>query len=455
MQTQPIVPLSNPVLIEYSQMQLTYIKEALHDDPYKDHRWNIKSGATQCGKTSVDFMYVIPYRIYVRKNLKGALLITGVSLGTIERNVLEPMRDYWLEKGFTHYVSEIHKDRAGNSYVNIRGQKVYLCGMLNKTAISRLRGAKFKYVYCDEIAEYNEDAFGLLKSRLSLPYSCVDGACNPESDTHWLYAFIHSNIDLYLQEYTIFDNPFLSKKYVEELCKEYAGSVLYDRYILGKWKKAEGLVYKILADNPQDYILYEIPPLAKIVMGVDFGGNGSAHTFVATGYGFRMAYIVILESKRVNATGLNPNELNEEFEKFVNMVKNKYNVSAFECYCDSAEQTLINGFQTLSKKHSLGVIIKNACKRKITDRIKLVLRLLGSKRLYFMFSAQTSLNAMSTCVYNSKVGHQDERLDDGTTDIDSVDATEYTIEPEMATILKQLETTIPRTVVNTLKGATI
>lgn len=438
-QTQMQEVSKPPLIIEYSKMQLEYITNALHTDPLKDHRWNVKSGATQCGKTTVDYMYVIPYRILIRKALKGALLITGVSLGTIERNVLEPMRDYWYERGFPNYVSDIHVDRAGNHFVLIRGQKVYLCGMLNKTAISRLRGAKFKYVYCDEIAEYNEEAFQLLKSRLSLPYSCVDGACNPESDTHWLYMFLNSGIDLYIQNYTIFDNPFLSRKYVEELCKEYAGTVFYDRYILGLWKKAEGLVYSQLANNLNDYILHEVPKLQTIVLGVDWGGNKSNHTFVCTGYGMNYEYAVILESKVVKAAGIDPNQLYDEFEEFVNSVKKKYGFASMVCYCDSAEQTLINGLDNRCKHKQLGVIVKNALKSPINDRIKLISRLLGCKRLFFMFNAQTSINAMSTCVYDSRDGHEDERLDNGTTDIDTVDATEYTIEVNAKALQRVIE----------------
>lgn len=426
-------------VIEYSSKQMTYINEALHLDPAEDHRWNVKSGATQCGKTSVDYMYIIPYRILVRLNLKGAILITGVTLGTIERNVLEPMREYWSNRGFPNYVSDIKQDKAKNHYVLIRGQKVYLCGMLNKTAISRLRGAKFKYVYCDEIAEYNEEAFGLLKSRLSLPYSCVDGACNPESDTHWLYYFLHSNIDLYLQEYTIFDNPFLSRKYVEELCKEYAGTVLYDRYILGQWKKAEGLVYKLLADKQNEYIMRdEIPVLEKIVIGMDFGGNKSYHTIVATGYTRGLRNIIVLESTRI-AGGIDANELNDHFEKFVRMIQSKYEWYGMDCYCDSAEQALITGIRRRAEYQELHVNVLNAKKRQIRDRIRLITRLIGARRLFFNWCAATSINAMSTCVYDSRDGHQDERLDNGTTDIDSVDATEYTIEPFMEQLLQSLE----------------
>ena len=55
-----------------------------------------------------------------------------------------------------------------------------------------------------------------------------------------------------------------------------------------------------------------------------------------------------------------------------------------------------------------------------------------------MQSAKTAINAYSTCVWNEKQGHEDERLDDGSTDIDTCDATEYSIEPEYKNILNRL-----------------
>ena len=71
---------------------------------------------------------------------------------------------------------------------------------------------------------------------------------NPEGPNHWLKKFLDSDADIYQQHYTIFDNPFLSEEFVEQLCKEYEGTVYYDRYILGKWALAEGLIYPFYED---------------------------------------------------------------------------------------------------------------------------------------------------------------------------------------------------------------
>lgn len=431
-------------VVEYSYKQLVYLHEALHTDPRLDHRWNIKSGATQCGKTTVDYQQVIPFRIATRRELPGLVAILGVSLGTIERNVLIPMREYFSARGLGKQVSPIHKDAAGNTYVKILGQTVYLCGMMNKTAISRLRGSKFKYAYGDEVAEWNEEAFALLKSRMSLEYSCFDGACNPASDTHFLYYFIHSNIDIYLQEYTIFDNPFLSKKYVQGLCDEYAGTVYYDRYILGLWKKAEGIIFRKFADKPDDFILgslLERIRFSHINVGVDFGGNGSSHTFVATGFTYDYNFTCILESKRIDGA-TTPDELEKAFIEFLKMVIQKYQPytasRTWNVFADSAEQVLIRGFRVAVGKANLPVNVLNARKMPINDRINLLARMFGANVLFFLQSAKTAINAYSTCVWNEKQGHEDERLDDGSTDIDTCDATEYSIEPEYKNILNRL-----------------
>lgn len=428
--------------IEYSSKQIIYINESLHSNPYDDHRWNIKSGATQCGKTTVDYQEVIPFRIAVRKKLPGLVGILGVSLGTIERNVLIPMREYFATRGIGNQVSTIHKDAAGNTYVKILGQIVYLCGMMNKTAISRLRGIKFKYVYGDEVAEWNEEAFSLLKSRLSLEYSAFDGACNPASQTHWLYGFINSDIDIYLQEYTIFDNPFLSRKYVDSLCKEYAGTVWYDRYILGKWVRAEGCIYKPFANKPSDFYLNEIPKLIKIIIGVDFGGNGSNHSFTATGFGVGYTTVIPLEAKRIIPT--TPNELDEAFVDFVKMVVSKYrqyliSATTIKVNCDSAEQVLIRGLMVAAKRNNLPVKIDNAIKMPIKDRIKLVLRMMGLGIFKIPSWCLPLIEALQSAVYNSDPLHSDERLDDGSTPIDDLDSFEYSIETEYKNIISAIE----------------
>ena len=129
------------------------------------------------------------------------------------------------------------------------GERVYCLGAEKVSQMAKVQGASFKYCYGDEVAKWNQEVFEMLKSRLDKSYSCFDGSCNPESPGHFLKRFIDSGADIYLQKYTIFDNPYLSKEFVDNLCHEYQGTVYYDRLILGKWRRAEGLIYQTVTDQ--------------------------------------------------------------------------------------------------------------------------------------------------------------------------------------------------------------
>lgn len=203
-----------------------------------NHRWNFKTGATRSGKTYMDY-FVIPMRIRARIGKPGLTVILGVTKSTIERNILEPMRNIWGDD----LVGEIKSDNTCFLF----GEKAYCLGAEKVSQVSKIRGSSIKYCYGDEVSDWNEEVFDILKSRLDKPYSCFDGALNPQSPNHWLKAFLESDADIYVQKYTIFDNPFLNPNFVKNLCKEYEGSVFYLRYILGEWAIAEGLVYQMFS----------------------------------------------------------------------------------------------------------------------------------------------------------------------------------------------------------------
>lgn len=212
--------------MSFSQKQTEYLMNC-------NHRWNVKTGATRSGKTFLDY-FVIPKRI-LKCQQNGLIVLLGNTKGTLERNILEPMRSIWSPE----LVGQI----SSNNTVNIFGKKCYALGADKINQVSKLQGAAFEYCYGDEITTWHEDVFQMLKSRLSCPNSCFDGTCNPESPMHWFKKFLESDADIYQQAYTIDDNPFLDSTFVENLKNEYSGTVYYDRFILGKWALASGLVY--------------------------------------------------------------------------------------------------------------------------------------------------------------------------------------------------------------------
>lgn len=220
-------------MINLSDKQRVYANDA-------KARWNFKCGAVRSGKSFVDTAYVIPQRLIDRIGKPGISVILGVSKSTIERNVLLPMREIYGSRR----IGQINSENIAVLF----GERVYCLGAEKISQVAKVQGASFKYCYGDEVARWNEDVFEMVKSRLDKPYSCFDGSCNPENPGHFLKRFLDSDADIYLQEYTLFDNPYLPKDFVENLCREYQGTVYYDRLVMGRWKRAEGLIYQTFTD---------------------------------------------------------------------------------------------------------------------------------------------------------------------------------------------------------------
>lgn len=404
-------------------MQLTskqneYIRNATH-------RWNIKTGAVRSGKSFVDTAYTIPARIRERIGKPGLTVIFGVSRDTIERNVLQPMREI--------YGSGLVGTINNRNMARVCGEDAYCLGAEKVSQVAKVQGSSIKYAYGDEVAKWNREVFEMLKSRLDKPYSCFDGACNPENPTHWLKEFIDSDIDIYVQKYEIFDNIYLPKEYVENLCKEYEGTVYYDRLIKGLWKRAEGAIYRMFADDPDRFIRpVNIRDIKEIRIGIDFGGNGSGHSFVATAILWNGIVHPIMSRKHMKKDfpqGIDANKLSELFLQFVADVIAKYGKPQY-AFWDNAETVLGQSIENACRKEFPSLLVLPAQKKKINDRINYTVRLMGSGRFFITPDCLTLKKALQDAVYNSKV-LQEERLDDGSTDIDTLDAFEYTIERDI------------------------
>ena len=235
------------------------------------HRWNIKCGAVRSGKTYLDY-FMIPRRIRERVGKEGLMLLLGNTQGTLERNILNPMRSIFTPSLVSHISS--------NNTIKLCGEEVYVLGADKVNQVSKIQGAGFKYVYGDEITTWNANVFNMLKSRIDKQYSCFDGTCNPDNPQHWFKQFLDSDADIYNQHYNIEDNPFNDPVYVENLKKEYAGTIFYDRYILGLWIPASGLIYPNFKEDKHiiDFTLPEGKDRGLYYISIDYG---TANPFAA------------------------------------------------------------------------------------------------------------------------------------------------------------------------------
>ena len=389
----------------YTEKQVEYLKNA-------NKRWNIKVGAARSGKTYVDYFNIL-LRIK-RAGSSGIIVLLGNTVGTLCRNIIDPMRAIWGEAAVSNVSDE--------GSVLICGRKCSLIGAGRADQVAKLQGASVEYAYGDEVTTWAREVFEMLKSRLDRPGSCFDGTANPASPNHWLKSFIESNADVYVQEYTIDDNPCLPPEFVSNLKKEYGGTAYYDRYILGRWTAAEGLIYRRFALDP-DAFVREAPPGLDVAVGVDFGGTSSATAFVACAQDGKTGTVYVLSSRLIKSE-LDSASLCENFGLFCLELKSRGELRAV--YCDSAEPILIRSLRRYASEQGICAVIAPARKSPILNRISTVNSLFSGGRLFLSADCKTLKNALLGAVW--KEGTQDVRLDDGSTDIDSLDAFEYCIE---------------------------
>lgn len=407
-----------------SEKQKEYIRES-------HHRFCLKVGARRCGKTYLDNLWTIPTRILERSGKDGLYVILGVSKGTIERNVLQPLRQIYGK----NMVGTINSSNIAKLF----GEEVYCLGAEKVNQVSKIQGTSIKYCYGDEVAKWNQEVFIMLQGSLDKPYSMFDGALNPENQSHWLKKdFLdkieEKGLDVYVQHYTIFDNPFLSKEFVDNLCKEYEGTVFYDRLILGLWKNAEGIIYKQFADNPSQFIKDEAVDengnkinFMIISIGIDYGATKGETEFKATGITPYFKQVWTLDEEKLS--GLHtPEQMYEKFVEFYKRVVEKYGkvTHAFGDY-GALGQVITFGLNRYLQQKGIPLKVDDCIKGRIVDRIELDCHLFGQMRRFILKKCKYLIEAYSQALWDDK--KEDERLDDGTTPIDDLDASEYSMFP--------------------------
>lgn len=386
----------------------------------EDKRLNFLTGSVRSGKTHISLLKFATNVVAVSP--KGSeFLFSGKTLTTLKRNCLGLLEELVGSSNFKYSLSS----KEGILF----GRKVYLEGANDETAENKIRGMTLAGAYCDEITLMPESFVTMLLSRLSRPKAKLYATCNPDNPDHYIKKnyIDKKELNCAVWNFALTDNTFLDEEYVKSITMEYTG-VFYQRYILGQWVRAEGLVYTKFANNTNDYLLEDDFNYSNIItanIGVDFGGNGSATTFVCTGFTKRFECAIILEAER-HEEELSPDELEKLYVDFAQRCIDTYG-KAMPTYADSAEQILIRGLRNAGRLNNVRTNVMNAKKMVILDRIKLVNKLISLGRFKVNRRCTSVVKALQTAVWSEKVN--DERLDDGSTDIDTLDAMEYSIEP--------------------------
>ena len=389
-------------------------------------RLNILQGSVRSGKTWIS---LIIWAFWVASRPKEYLyMMCAKSLQTLKRNCLFPLQELIGENNFSFSLST----KEGVLF----GRKIMLEGANDARSEGKIRGITLGGAYCDELTLFPKDFFTMLLSRLSAPEAKLIATTNPDVPTHWLKKEYLDNAALTDDLLSIFfgidDNTTLPADYVASLKKEYTG-VYYDRFILGLWVVANGAIYKIFSDNVAKYRAQSVlPHFDTINIGLDWGGNGSSHALVATGITSDYKNVYALRSERIPAKDMIPQVLYKRVQDFIAAVQPYGNIRSI--YADSAEQTLIAGLREFLK--NTDITVKNSLKRPINDRIFATTLLMGGGRFFMTAECETLVEAFQGAVWDDKVQGEEVRLDNGTSDIDTLDAFEYSFERYIPKLLR-------------------
>jgi len=246
-------------------------------------RLNLFDGAIRSGKTIATNARWVKYLLRIDSNDwkgEGLPIVCGVSAGSIERNIIAPMIEFYGEKNIRHVKSR--------QRLFVFGVECVVLGADNEASFKVLRGLTGGGALVDELSLLNERFFIELLGRQSARGAKIFATTNPDGPKHWLktkYIDRRNEIGLKYYRFELRDNPTLDPEYIADIEKKYSG-VWKARLLRGLWVAAEGLVYPEFEEKPPFFLPAPPEKAALYFVGVDYGTQNPA------------AFILFGEAKR-------------------------------------------------------------------------------------------------------------------------------------------------------------
>ena len=371
-----------------------------------DSWFNVAEGGKRGGKNVLQTL-IFCSMLEVHKN--RIHLIAGVSNATAKLNILD-CDGYGLLNYFEGRCREgKYKDRDCVYVQTKTGEKIVLISGGGKDGDEKLiKGNTYGMAY---VTEANECHPKFLKEVFDRTLSSSDRKIfhdlNPKEEEHWYYTDVLKFHEKQQEEnpsygynyghFTLVDNMSLSDEQIATVLNTYQkDSVWYKRDIRGERAVAEGVIFRRFAENNAPY-LYEnetdellkrnykgelLHKPFKVIVGVDFGGNGSMTTMVCTLYFNRYHDFRTAEEDGIELSkDIDADRICEKFIEFYKMCIGKYGRVDW-VFPDSASTTMINSLRSAAKKAGLPYQNIVGCrKNEISERPRTVDLLFNTGRL--------------------------------------------------------------------------
>ena len=231
----------------FSKKQRMLLNWWQDDSPVKDKDGIIADGAVRSGKT---LPMSLSFVMWAMTRYDGCdFIMAGKTVGAFRRNVLNTLKSMLKGRGY-----ETDERRSENLLIVSKGDvanNFYIFGGQDESSQDVVQGLTAAGAYFDEVALMPESFVNQAVARCSVEGAKLWFNCNPAGPMHWFktgWIDRHSKLNMLYLHFDMDDNLTLSKRTKERYRLMYVG-VFFQRYILGLWAMAEGLIYTMFGEH--------------------------------------------------------------------------------------------------------------------------------------------------------------------------------------------------------------
>ena len=250
-----------------TKKQIKVLQSYLNDD----WKYLILNGAVRAGKTVIDnYLFLLELKrikklAEIEKEPHPQYILAGYSSNSIYTNVISSLEN--------QFGIVMKTDRHG--HYHLFGIDIVPAYTGSVRGIGAIRGMTSYGAYINEASLATHEVFQEIVQRCSVGTARIICDTNPDIPTHWLKTDYIDNHDpkarIKAFSFTIDDNTFLSKDYVEALKAATPRGMFYDRSILGQWVTGDGIVYQDFNKETMVIPRDRVPDGLDYYVGIDWG----------------------------------------------------------------------------------------------------------------------------------------------------------------------------------------
>ncbi|MDD3212787.1 MAG: PBSX family phage terminase large subunit [Eubacteriales bacterium] len=231
----------------FSRRQLQLLNWWRAGSPHAKDFIVLADGAIRSGKTTAmiaSFLHFTQERFASSDGEGADFILAGRSIGVMKRNVVGPMLRMLNAWGWPYEFNR------SDYVISIGTNRYWLFGANNEKSQDVVQGMTAAGALLDEAALMPQSFINQVLGRCSVENAKVFLNCNPAGPYHYLKTdFIDKarEMGVYHLHFEMDDNLTLSEETKARYHRTFKG-VFYQRFILGRWVQAEGLIYDMFGD---------------------------------------------------------------------------------------------------------------------------------------------------------------------------------------------------------------